>query len=485
MTLSDTRARWLALVVLCLGDLMIVLDTTIVNVALPSIRADLGFSETSLAWVVNAYLLTFGGFLLLGGRLGDLFGHRRLFLIGLVLFTLASVACGLSTTKGLLVGARAVQGLGGALLFPSTLSLVNTLFREGPDRNRALAVWGGAGASGLSLGSLLGGVLTSWFGWEAVFFVNVPLAVGAALASAALIPADRERERGRSFDLPGAVTATAGVALLVFSLVQAPESGWTSPEVVTALAASVVLLGAFIVIEARGRDPLMPLRLLAHRTLSGAMTITFIFLGTFGSLFYVLTIYLQEVRGYHALETGLAFLAPSVVIAAGTQIGERMATRGTPRATLLVGFLLGATGTALLAARIGDRSGYLALAPEIALYALGQGISWTAMWIAAAEGVDSREQGVASGMASTTFQVGGAVGLALLVAISNPGLGGTGEALRGELAAGLQDAAYVAAIGMALGAGVAALLLKPAARPSVTRAGRSPRSGPRWRKLPG
>jgi EmrB/QacA subfamily drug resistance transporter len=450
--------RW-ALGLLALAQLIIALDATIVYVALPQIGEDLGFSAATLQWVMSAYLVSFGGALLLGGRAADLLGRRRMFITALLLYAGSSLAGGLAGAPAVIVGARVIQGFGGALLFPATLSLVNTTFAEGPERNRALAVWGGAGASGLSLGSLLGGLLTEGLGWQAVFFVNVPLGGGAALAALALISADRDRERGRSFDLPGALAATAAVALLVFAIVQGPQSGWDSPVVVGAIAVSVLVAALFVTVEARGRDPLLPLRLLRNRNLSAAMAITFIFLGTFGALLYVLTIFFQGVRGYDSLQTGLAFLAPSVVIFAGTQLGERMVNASSLRATLVAGFVLGGAGTAALATQLSTDVSYLSLAPGIALYAVGQGITWTAMWIAAAEGVDGREQGVASGMASTALQVGGAVGLALLVAISNQDHSGAG--LRGALAVGLEHAAYVAAAGMALGALVAALRLRP------------------------
>jgi predicted MFS family arabinose efflux permease len=294
----------------------------------------------------------------------------------------------------------------------------------------------------------------------------VPIAGAVALLAVLLIAPDQARERARSFDLPGALTATAGATLLVFALVQGPESGWGSPEIVSGFALAAVLLGTFVAIEARSRDPLMPLRMLANHSLRGAMAITFLFMGSFGAIFYVLTIYFQEVLGYDALQAGLAFLVPSVVIFVGTQLGERITTRSNVRATLLTGMAIGAAGTALLGVQLSADASYLGVAPGIVLYALGQGITWTGMWIAAAAGVAPREQGVASGMASTAMQVGAAVGLAVLVAVANSGLDGlTGEALRGGLADGLQTATFIAAGGILLGA-LVALTLRPRAAPA-------------------
>jgi EmrB/QacA subfamily drug resistance transporter len=462
---SRRHLRW-TLALLALAQLIIALDATIVYVALPEIGGELGFSAQTLQWVVSAYAVAFGGALLLGGRAADLLGRRRMFVLALLLYAGSSLAGGLAGSPGVIVAARAVQGLGGALLFPATLSLVNVTFAEGPERNRALAVWGGAGASGLSIGSLLGGLLTTAFGWESVFFVNVPLAGAVALLAVLLIAPDQARERARSFDLPGALTATAGATLLVFALVQGPESGWGSPEIVSGFALAAVLLGAFVAIEARSRDPLMPLRMLANHSLRAATAITFLFMGSFGAIFYVLTIYFQEVLGYDALQAGLAFLVPSVVIFVGTQVGERITTRSNVRATLLTGMAIGAAGTALLGVQLSADASYLGVAPGIVLYALGQGITWTGMWIAAAAGVAPREQGVASGMASTAMQVGAAVGLAVLVAVANSGLDGlTGEALRGGLADGLQTATFIAAGGILLGA-LVALALRPRVAPA-------------------
>ncbi|MGP4025778.1 MFS transporter [Actinomadura sp. 3N407] len=465
----------LALALLAFAQLIIALDFNIVYVALPEIGRELSFSDQGLQWVVSAYAVVFGGFLLLGGRASDLLGRRRMFALALALYAGSSLAGGLAQGPGLLIAARAVQGIGGALLFPATLSLVNTMFAEGRERNRALAVWGGAGASGLSLGSLLGGVLTDAFGWEAVFYVNVPLAGGAALLAFVLLVKDGPREAGRGFDLPGALAVTLGVTLFVFALVQGPEAGWAAPEILAAFAASAGLLAVFTWIEARTKDPLMPLRLFANRSLSAGMAITFTFMGTFGALPYLLTIYLQSVHAYSPLQTGLAFLVPSLAIAAGTQVGERLVGRIGLRATLLGGLVVGAPGTALMAYAVSADGPYAALLPGILVSGVGQGVVWTGMWIAAASGVEAGEQGVASGMASTAQQVGGAVGLAVIVALTNSGLDGlTGDPLRRELAGGIQTATYVAAAAILLAALAALALKKPSRQPEPHRAPLAP-----------
>ncbi|MGW4109806.1 MFS transporter [Actinosynnema sp. NPDC004786] len=459
MPTAPPQARRLGPALLLLGfaQLIITVDFNIVYVALPDIGDSLGFSAQTLQWVISAYAVAFGGLLVLGGRAADLLGRRRMFVLALTVYAVASLLGGLAPNTGVMIAARALQGLGGALLFPATLSLVNTMFAEGGERNRALAVWSACGAGGLCLGSLLGGLLTDAFGWTAVFFVNVPLAGLGALVAFALIPRDPARERGRTFDLPGAITATLGVTLLVFVLVQGPESGWTSPEVLISSVLSAVLLAAFAVVEGRSRDPLMPLRLFANRSLGTAMSIALVFGATYSTVPYFLTVFFQGVHGYDALQTGLAFLVPAVLIAVGTQISGRMAGRVDMRVILVLGMAIGIVGTAAIAYGMGDSGGsYLAVLPGVALYGIGQGITWTGMWIAAASGVAGGEQGVASAMTSTAMQVGTAVGLAVLVAVADPGLIGftTGT---------LRSAVYVAAIGILLGILVSFALRKPRA----------------------
>ena len=316
MTITDTRARWLALMVLCLGDLMIVLDTTIVNVALPSIREDLGFTETSLAWVVNAYLLTFGGFLLLGGRLGDLLGQRRVFLAGIALFTLASIACGLSTTQGLLVGARAVQGLGGAIVSAVALSLIMALFTEPAERAKAMGVFGFVMAGGGSIGVLLGGVLTDALDWHWIFLVNVPIGVAVYVLSLRLVPSSRGLAARGRLDVAGAVTVTTALMLAVYAIVNGNEAGWASAQTLGLLAASAVLFGVFLAIETRVAAPLVPLGLFRLRNVATANVVGVLWAAAMFAWFFISALYLQLVLGYSPLQVGLAFLPANLIMGA-------------------------------------------------------------------------------------------------------------------------------------------------------------------------
>ncbi|MBB6488671.1 MFS transporter [Rhizobium lusitanum] len=445
---GQTGLGW-SLVLLAFAQLITSLDFNIVYVALPELGARLGFTNQSLQWVVSAYALTFGGFLLLGGRAADLLGRRTMFIGALLIYALSSLLGGLATNSTLIIAARALQGMGGALLFPATLSLINTIFEEGTARNRALAVWGGAGASGLTLGSLLGGFLTQSFGWSSVFFVNVPLALIVVLGAIVAIPKDAAGSLSGRFDIAGAVTVTGGVTLLVFSLIQGPSYGWSAPLVLASDVCAALLLLAFIAVESRSREPLMPLRLFANRSLVTAMLITFIFMGTFSALPYFLTVLFQRVMGYDALQTGLAFLVPSLSIALGTQIGERLATKRGTQYTLMIGLIIGAAGTAILGRCIYPGGGYLVLVPGLIVAGIGQGMTWTGMWIAAAAGVDAKEQGVASGMASTSLQVGGAVGLAVLVAIAGSSFDASAEGMSHlGIVEGTRNAIYGAAIGI-------------------------------------
>lgn len=450
-----TRRPGAVLALLAFAQLIISLDYNIVYVALPDIGHDLGFSAQSLQWVVSAYAVAFGGFLLLGGRACDLVGPRRVFAAGCALYAGASLLGGLAGEPGLLVAARAGQGLGGALLFPATLTLVSTSFAAGRERDRAFAVWGTAGGSGMILGSLLGGVLTQAFGWAAVFFVNVPLAAAAAVLAFLLLPPDPARVPGRRFDLPGALTATLGTTLVVFALVEGPELGWT-PVLLPAFA-GLALLAAFVVIERRSRDPLLPLRLLRERNLGTGVVVTFLYMGTFGTLLYFLTGYFQGVHGYGALATGLAFGVPMVAIAAGSQAAGRLATRFGTRPTLVVSLVVGGAGAVLLGLSMTLEASYLDVVPALVVLGLGQGAGYTLMFGAAAAGTPASAQGIAAGVASTAQQVGGTVGLAVFVAVANAG---TSEV------DGLRTAVLLAAAGIALTA-VAALRFGGARRVPV------------------
>ncbi|GHH06681.1 MFS transporter [Streptomyces rubradiris] len=448
---SRRRLGWI-LALLAFAQCIYAIDYSIVFVALPEIRTGIGFSAQTLQWVVSAYAVAFGGFLLLGGRAADLFGRRRMFIFGLFLYAVSSLVGGLAGDPTTLIVARAVQGIGGAFLAPSTLSLVTTTFAEGPERNRALAIWGGAGGSGMILGSLLGGVLTGAFGWASIFFANVPLAGGAMLLAFAIIPKDTDRTAsGRKFDLPGALTATIGSTLLVFTLVQGPVSGWTSPTILITAAVAVAVLAAFVTIEGRGRDPLLPLRLFRNRNLSTGTVVTFIFMGTFGALPYFYTLYWQTVHGYSATKSGIAFLLPCVGVLIGNLSGGKLATRFGVRATLTGALLLGVAGTVAFAFSVSRTGSYLELVPGVLILSLGQGTVFTAMYAAATTGVAAEEQGIASGVASTGQQVGAAVGLAVLVAVANSGHEGlTGEALRVATAEGVRSAMWATVAGIVL-----------------------------------
>ena len=419
--MPPTKPSGWMLLLLATAQLIIALDATIVFVALPQIGTHLAFSAQQLQWVVSAYSVAFGGFLLLGGRATDLLGKRRLYRVGQALYALASLAAVLGGSALLLVLARAVQGVGGAMLFPATLALINTHYAEGPARNRAFAVWSAASAAGLALGALLGGVLTQVWGWEAVFLVNVPLAGGCAWAARYWIPADGERVRGRKFDISGALTVTVGGTLLVFALVQGPEWGWTAPATLGCIALAVTLLGVFAWIEHRGRDPLMPLRLFAYRELRMAMVLTAVFMSSFGVQYYFLAVYYQQVYGYSVLQTGLAFLPATLVCTFGIWLAEHSLGRLGLRNTLVYGQLAGAVGIGLVCWALPTGVGFWSLLPGIFILSIGQGMTWTAMWVAAGLGIRPAEQGVAAGMASTSQQVGGALGLAVLVSVANTG----------------------------------------------------------------
>jgi EmrB/QacA subfamily drug resistance transporter len=445
------RTSGAALALLAFAQLIISVDHNIVYVALPEIGDALGFSAQHLQWVVSAYAVAFGGFLLLGGRACDLFGPRRTFVLGLGLYGISSLAGGLATGPGLLVAARAVQGIGGAFLFPATLTLVGTLFAAGPARNRAYSVWGAAGGAGLVVGALLGGVLTQFLGWRSVLYVNVPLILVAVAAAFRLVAPDPARRSGRRVDLPGALTATLGVTGVVVALVQAPESGRLSATVVLSATAGVTLLAVFLLLETRTRDPLMPLRLLRDRDLRTGMAVTFLYMATIGGLAYFLTTHFQQVLGYDALRTGLAYLVPMLAITAGSLLAGRITTRLGTRTAMTGSLVLAAAGTAWVALAMAADGSYAALVPGFLALGLGQGAGYTVMFGAATAGVAAHEQGIASGMASTAQQVGGAVGLAVLV-----GLAGLGERTSAAATAdGIRTALLAATSGIVLTAVVA------------------------------
>ena len=411
--MTQEQRRWWALVVLCLGELMIVLDTTIVNVALPSIHADLGFTETTLVWVVNAYMLTYGGFLLLGGRLGDLYGHRRLFLAGLVLFTLASLVCGIASTQWMLVTARAVQGLGGAVVSAVALSLIMMLFPEPQARAKAMGVYGFVCAGGGSVGVLLGGLLTSQFNWHWVFLVNLPVGAGVfALTMWLVQPGRGERVR---LDVAGAVTVTLSLLLAVYGVVDGNRAGWSSVQTIALLGGAVGLFLAFIAIEARARSPLMPLALFRIRNVAVANASGVLWAAAMFAWFFISALYMQLVLGYDPMQVGLAFLPSNLIMAAfSLGLSARMVMRYGLRGPLVVGLLLVGAGLALFARAPVNGDFWLDVLPPMLSLGLGCGVALNPVLLAAMSGVDEKDAGLASGVVNTAFMMGGALGLAVL-----------------------------------------------------------------------
>jgi MFS family permease len=445
--------------------LIVSLDQYIVVVALPDIARDLGYSAHTLQGVISAYAVASAGFLLFGGRAADLLGRRRILVAGLGLYAGASLAGGLATGAAMLLAARACQGLGGALVFPTTLALINTTFAEGRARNRALGIWGGAGAAGLVIGVLLGGLLTRAFGWEAVFLVNVGLAGPALLLALAIIPRDGAREWDRAFDLPGALTITLGVTLVVLVAVRAPEVGWLSPAMLSGAAAGFLLIGAFAVVERRSRDPLMPPRVLSNRNLITAAVIAFMFMATFGSVLYFLSIFFQDSLGFDALQTGAGFLIPTAVVVAGSTVAGQLVTRFGLRRTLVAALAIGAAGAIALGAAITPHGSYVQLIPGLVALSVGDGIVFTAMFIAAATGISDRDQGIASGVASTASGIGAAVGLAVLVLIASAGTDGlSGDRLRNATAHGISTTLFWVAGGIMATLVIALVMRCPTSR---------------------
>jgi EmrB/QacA subfamily drug resistance transporter len=415
----DRHTRWLALYVLCLGDLMIVLDATIVNVALPSIRGDLGFSEASLAWVVNAYLLTFGGFLLLGGRFGDLFGHRRLFLVGIAVFTGASLACGLSTSQGFLVGARAVQGLGGAVVSAVALSLIMTLFQEPAERTKAMGFFGFVMAGGGSIGVLLGGILTDALSWHWIFLVNIPVGIAVFVLCLLLIPGGRGVAGTGRLDIAGAVTVTAALMLAVYAIVNGNSAGWTSAQTLGLLGGSVVLLGVFLAIESRVASPLVPLRLFRLRNVAVSNGVGVLWAAAMFAWFFLAALYLQLVLGYDPLQVGLAFLPANLIMGAfSLGLSARIVMRFGVRVPIAVGMSLVALGLALFARAPVDGSFVVDVLPSMVVLGIGVGMAMNPVLLAAMSDVDVSESGLASGIVNTSFMMGGALGLAVLASLA-------------------------------------------------------------------
>jgi EmrB/QacA subfamily drug resistance transporter len=415
----NTRTRWLALVIVCLGDLMIVLDVTIVGVALPSIREDLGFTESSLAWVANAYLLTFGGFLLLAGRLGDLFGQKRLFLLGTTLFTLASLGCGLATTQGVLVGARAVQGLGGAVVSAVALSLIVTLFTEPAERAKAMGVFGFVAAGGGTIGVLLGGILTDTLSWHWIFLVNVPIGAAVFALSRLVLPGGRGQAPAGRLDVAGAVTVTASLMLAVYAIVNGNEVGWTSARTLGLLALSALLLALFLVVEARVRAPLVPLGLFRLRNVATSNVVGVLWAAAMFAWFFLSALYLQLVLGYTPLEVGLAFLPANLIMAVfSLGLSAKLVMRFGIRVPLGVGLFLASLGLLLFARAPVEGTFALDVLPSMILLGVGAGMAFNPVLLAAMSDVAPDEAGLASGVVNTSFMMGGALGLAVLASLA-------------------------------------------------------------------
>ena len=411
---STATNPWIVLVLICLAQFMVVLDATIVNVALPSIQNDLHLSDGGLQWIVNAYTLVFGGFLLLGGRLGDLLGRKRLFLVGLVVFTGASLLDGLAGSEGMLIGARALQGLGAALISPAALSIISTTFEEGAERARALAVWAAIAIGGSAVGLILGGALTQYFSWPWIFFVNVPVGIAAFLLSLRLVPESRDVRAQRSYDLGGAVTVTGGLMALVYALVGAQSAGWTSTRTLALFGVAFALLAAFVAIESRASAPLVRLSIFRVRSLLTANVAMFLAMSGMFAMFFFNTLYIQQVLGYGPLEAGLAFLPFTAGIMISASFASQFAPRLGVRPVAVVGFVLAAAGLVLLTQLPVDGSYALNVLPAILLSALGMGAVFMPLTLIATTGLADEDQGLASGLFNTSQQVGGALGLAVL-----------------------------------------------------------------------
>jgi len=446
ITTSPTVHRWRAFALLAVAYFMTIVDLTIVNVSLPTIGRDLHFSETSLQWVVTAYALTFGGFLLLGGRAADLLGRRRVLMVGLGLFTAASLACGLATGDGFLIGARAVQGVGAAIMLPAALSIVMNMFEEGAERNKALGIWGAIAASGATVGLITGGLLTRYAGWQYIFYLNVPIGAAALLLVPRIVPESRLAATRRRFDALGALAGTVGLVLLVDAVSQAPRYGWGATRTIAVLAGAVALLTAFLVIESRAKDPLLPLPIFRLRTLAGANAAGLLLGGSFFAFIFIGTLYMQQVLRYSALQTGLAWLATSITSVALAGLSQWLVTRGGAKIVMAIGMSLIGAGV-IWATQVpvhGDFVGNL-LGPFVVAGA-GTAFAFIPISIAALAGVREHQAGLASGLLNTSQQLGGAIGIAIassVAATHTQALLHSGHAVPDAFTGGFQDAFWV------------------------------------------
>jgi EmrB/QacA subfamily drug resistance transporter len=463
---SSERDRWIALVVLCAGFLMIILDQTIVNVALPSIQSDLDFSQSSLAWVVNAYLIAFGGLLLLAGRLGDLVGRKRMFLIGLTVFTAASLLCGVAQTQEMLIGARFIQGVGGAMTSAVILGMIVTMFPQPAEQAKAIGVYSFVAAGGASIGLLAGGVLTEAINWHWIFFVNLPIGIATGILTRRLIPSDEGIGLGRGADVPGAVLIVSALMLTVYTIVETENHGWGSARTLVLGAIAVALIGAFVLREARAKTPLIPLRVFRSRIVAGANLVQALTVGGLFGMFFLGALYLQRVLGYGAIEVGLAFLPVALLIGAlSVGLSARFIVRFGARATLLPGLIAIAAGLLLFRRAPVDASYVTDVLPAMLLLGLGGGLFFPALMTMAMSAATQEDSGLASGLVNTTQQVGGALGLAVIATLSASRTdnlladgASTANALTGgyHLAFGIGAGLVIAALGLALA------LLRPA-----------------------
>jgi EmrB/QacA subfamily drug resistance transporter len=471
---STSSRRWSALALIVTAQFMVILDVAIVNVALPSIKSDLGFSQTSLQWVVSAYAIIFGGTLLLGGRLADLLGRRRLFIAGLAVFTLSSFLCGIAWSETSLIVFRAVQGFGGALLAPAALSLLMTTFAEGRERNLALGIYAAASGSGAAAGVLLGGVLTSYLSWSWIFFINVPVGIGAMALAPTLLSESRADLVQRHFDVPGALTITTGLMLLVYATTRATSEGWGAPTTIGLFLAALAFVLAFVAIELRTRSPLLPLRIFRLRSLTAANAVMAIVGAATFAEFFLLTLYLQNVLGYSAMQTGAAFVAFAASVVLASNIARFVVTALGLRAAMTLGLVLSTISVALLTRLPLDGDYFTDLFPWFVLGGAGLGLSFVTITIACLTGVERSDAGVASGLINTSRQIGGAVGLAGASAIAATSTGNYIDARPGLTTAsavalnhGFQTALY-ALTGLLLAGGVIAFTaLRSAATPSA------------------
>ncbi len=478
MGILGIERRWSALALIVTAQFMVILDVAIVNVALPSIKSDLGFSQTNLQWVISAYAIMFGGALLLGGRLADLLGRRRLFIAGLALFATSSLLCGLAWSEASLIGFRGVQGLGGALLAPAALSLLMTTFAEGRERNLALGIYGAASGSGAAAGVLLGGILTSYLSWSWIFFINVPVGIAAIALTPMLLRESRADLAHRHFDLPGAVSITAGLMLLVYATTRATSDGWGAPVTLALFAGAAALVVAFVAIELRSPSPLLPLRIFRSRTLTGANIAMAIVGGVAFSEFFLLTQYLQDVLHYSAVESGVAFVAFALTVVLVSNIAQLIVGRFGVRPTLTAGLLISAVSVAWLTRLPVDGHYFWDIFPGFVLGGAGMGLSFVPVTIASLTGVERSDAGVASGLVNTSRQIGGALGIAAVSAVAASATSnyvsvhGVAATSGAALDHGFQTGLYVLIGLLVVGALLVAALLRPASpRPAEATVG--------------